>query len=73
MLENSIYHAAVVTGLAIGYAKFTKLRIKSTKPPWLTLDGYDTGIVILDVGLAMYMKDMLVHILAIILRQIIQT
>ena len=58
-LANLAYHSAVVSGLAIGYATLGKQILKGTRPK-LDLTPYDVGMVVLDVGLAMATKDMLV-------------
>ena len=58
-LANSAYHAAVVSGLAIGFATLGKKILKSATPK-LDFAPYDIGMVVLDVGLAMATKDMLV-------------
>ena len=58
-LVNAAYHAAVVSGLSIGYAALSKKILKRATPK-LDFDPYDLGMVILDVGLAMFTKDMLV-------------
>ena len=57
-LANSAYHAAVVSGLAIGFATLEK--ITKSAAPKLDFVPYDIGMVVLDVGLAMATKDMLV-------------
>ena len=56
---NAAYHAAVVSGLTIGYAALGK-KIMKWATPKLDFVPYDVGMVVLDVGLAMYTKDMLV-------------
>ena len=58
-LANLAYHSAVVSGLAIGYATLGKKILKGATPK-LDLAPYDAGMVVLDVGLAMATKDMLV-------------
>ena len=58
-LVNSAYHAAVVSGLAIGYAALGKKIMKGATPK-LDFAPYDVGMVIMDVGLAMATKDILV-------------
>ena len=58
-LANLAYHSAVVSGLAIGYAALGKQILKKATPK-LDLALYDAGMVVLDVGLAMATKDMLV-------------
>lgn len=59
MLANAAYHAAITSGLAMGYARLGKMIFKGTTPK-LDFTGYDVGMVVLDVGLAMATKDMLV-------------
>lgn len=59
MLANMAYHAVVTSGLAMGYAKLGKMVFKGSTPK-LDFTGYDFGMVMLDVGLAMATKDMLV-------------
>ena len=58
-LVNAAYHSAVVSGLSIGYAALSKKILKRATPK-LDFDPYDLGMVILDVGLASFTKDMLV-------------
>ena len=58
-LANLAYHSAVVSGLAAGYAALSKKIVKGATPK-LDFAPYDLGIVILDVSLAMFTKDMLV-------------
>ena len=45
-LANAAYNAAVVSGLAIGYAQLGKKVL-------LDFTAYDAGMVVLDVGLAL--------------------
>jgi len=59
MLANAAYHAAVTSGLAIGYARLGKMIFKGPSPK-LDFTGYDVGMVVLDIGLAMATKDMLI-------------
>ena len=59
-LINSMYQSAIVTELAIGYAKVAKMVMKSFTSPRLDFEGYDIGMMILDIGLAVYTKDMLI-------------
>jgi hypothetical protein len=59
MLANAAYHSAVVTGLAMGYARLTKMITKGATPK-LDFTGYDVGMVALNVGLAMATRDMLI-------------
>ena len=58
-LANLAYHSAVVSGLAIGYATLGKKNLKGAMPK-LDFAPYDVGMVVLDVGLAMATKDVLV-------------
>lgn len=59
MLANAAYHSAVVTGLAMGYARLGKMIFKGPSPK-LDFTGFDVGMVVLDVGLAMATRDMLI-------------
>ena len=59
MLVNALYHSAVVSGLAIGYARLGKAVIGGP-PPKLDFTPRDIGMVVVDVALAMATKDMLV-------------
>ena len=59
MLVNALYHSAVVSGLAMGYARLGKVAIGGP-PPKLDLTPRDIGMVVVDVALAMATKDMLV-------------
>lgn len=59
MLVNALYHSAVVSGLAIGYAQLGKMVIKGA-PPRLDINARDIGMVVVDVALAMATKDMLI-------------
>lgn len=59
MLANAAYHSAVVSGLALGYARLGKIAFKGAIPK-LDYNVYDAGMVVLDVALAMLTKDMLV-------------
>jgi len=58
-LANLAYHSAVVSGLAVGYAQIGKKILKGASPK-LDFAPYDVGMVVLDVGLAIATKDMLV-------------
>ena len=61
MLVNALYYSAVVSGLAAGYAQLGKMAIEGSPPP-LKLDftPRDVGMVVVDVALAMAIKDMLI-------------
>lgn len=58
---NTLYHGAVVTGLALGLAKLTKVLFKGATVPKLDLDGYDVGMMALDVSVALALRDVLVR------------
>ena len=49
MLANLVYQTALFTGLLIGYAKVTKIIVKSASAPRLDFDGYYIGMLILDI------------------------
>ena len=59
MLINALYHSAIVSGLAMGYAKLGKMAIGGTTPK-LDYTPRDAGMVVVDVALAMATKDMLI-------------
>ena len=59
MLVNALYHSAVVSGLAVGYARLGKMAIGGA-PPKLDFTPRDVGMVIVDTALAMATKDMLI-------------
>ena len=59
-IVNTVYHAAVVTGIAVGTTKLTKMVFKNTPTPKLALDFQDVGLMILHISGAMYLKDYLV-------------
>ena len=56
---NTVFHAAVVSGIAIGTSSLTK-KILKTPTPKLAFDFEDMGLVILHTSIAMYIKDYLV-------------
>ena len=58
-IVNDLYHAAVVGGLAIGYAKLGQMVFKGPLPR-LYLTPRDAGMVVLDLSAAMATKDMLI-------------
>ncbi|MCU7813519.1 MAG: hypothetical protein KZQ77_20130 [Candidatus Thiodiazotropha sp. (ex Notomyrtea botanica)] len=60
MLVNALYHAAVVSGIAAGYARLGKMAIGGS-PPKLDFIPRDIGMVVVDVALAMATKDALVR------------
>ena len=59
MIVNALYHSAVVSGLAMGYARLGKMAIWGS-PPKLYFTPRDAGMVMLDVALAMTTKDLLI-------------
>lgn len=59
MLVNALYHSAVVSGLAMGYARLWKVAVGGPAPK-LDFTARDIGMVVVDVALAMATKDMLV-------------
>ena len=59
MLVNALYHSAVVSGLAAGYARLGKMAIGGS-PPKLDFTPRDVGIVMVDVAFALATKDMLI-------------
>ena len=58
-IANDIYQAAVVGGLALGYAKMGQMVFKGPMPR-LDLTPRDAGMVVLDLSAAMATKDMLI-------------
>ena len=58
-IVNDLYHAAVVGGLAIGYAKLGQMVFEGPLPR-LDLTPRDAGMVVLDLSAAMATKDMLI-------------
>ena len=58
-LINDLYHAAVVAGLAIGYAKIGQMVFKGPLPK-LDFTPSDVGMVVLDMSAAMASKDFLI-------------
>ena len=59
MLVNALYHSAVVSGLAAGYARLGKMAIGG-RPPKLDFTPRDVCMVVVDVALAMATKDRLI-------------
>ena len=60
ILVNDLYHAAVVSGLAIGYAKIGQMVFKGPLPR-LDLTPRDAGLLFVDVALAIATKDLLIR------------
>ena len=58
MLVNALYHSAIVSGLAAGYARLGKMAIGGRLPK-LDFTHRDVGMVVVDVALAMATKDLL--------------
>ena len=58
-ITNDLYHAAIVGGLAIGYAKLEQMVFKGSLPR-LNLTPRDAGMAVLDLSAAMATKDMLI-------------
>ena len=58
-ISNNLYHAAVVSGLAIGYAKLGQMVFKGPMPR-LDLTPRDVGMVVLDLSAAMATKELLI-------------
>lgn len=58
-IANDLYHAAVVGGLAIGYAKLGQMVFKGAMPR-LDFTPRDVGMVVLDLSAAIATKDMLI-------------
>ena len=59
MIVNTLYHSAVVSGLATGYARLGKMAMGAS-PPKLDFTPRDVSMVVLDVALAMGTKDLLI-------------
>ena len=59
MLVNALYHSAIVSALAAGYARLGKMAIVGSLPK-LDFTSLDIGMVVVDVALAMATKDMLI-------------
>ena len=59
MIVNDLYHSAVVTGLAIGYAKLMKMALGGVLHK-LDYTHRDITMVILDIGIAMATKETLI-------------
>ena len=59
MIVNALYHSAVASGLATGYARLGKMAMGDS-PPKLDFTPRDVGMVVLDVALAIGTKDLLI-------------
>lgn len=60
MVVNALYHAAVVSAIATGYARLGKMALGGS-PPKLDFTARDLGLVVADVALAMATKGALVR------------
>ena len=58
-LANDLYHAAVVGGIAIGYAKLSQMLLKGPLPR-LDFTPRDAAMAIMDLSAAMATKDLLI-------------
>ena len=59
MLVNALYHSAVVSGLAMGYARLGKMVLGGSVPK-LDFSAHDLGMVVVDVALALATRDTLI-------------
>ena len=59
MLVNALYHSVVVSGLAVGYSRLSKMALGGA-PPKLDFTPRDVGLLVADMALAMATKDMLI-------------
>ena len=58
-LVNALYHSAVVSGLAMGYARLGKVAFGGPAPK-LDFTPRDIGMAVADVALALATRDVLV-------------
>lgn len=58
-IANTVYHGATVAALTIGYARLGKV-VMGGPLPKLDLSPRDTGLVVMEVVLALATKNMLV-------------
>ena len=58
-IANTVYHAALVSGFAIGYAKLGQMIIKGSLPK-LDLTARDAGMMFMNVSFAILTKDELI-------------
>lgn len=58
-IVNTAYHAAVITALAIGFAKIGRMIFSRASIPKLDLNAQDVLMTSIDIGLALATKDML--------------
>ena len=59
VIANALYHAALVSGLSIGFAKLTQMALKGSLPK-LDTTARDAGMMLIDVSLAILTKDELI-------------
>ena len=59
-IANALYHAALVSGLSVGYAKLGHMAFKGS-PPKLDLTIRDAGLVFMNVSFAILTKDYLIR------------
>ena len=59
MLVNALYHSAVVSGMAMGYARIGKMAMWGSTPK-LEFTPRDVGMVVADIALVMATKDALI-------------
>ena len=57
---NTVYHAAVITGLAAVSSKLTKLVFKGSPTPKLDFDIEDLGLELIHISSAMLIQNYLV-------------
>ena len=58
-IANTLYHTALVSGFAIGYAKLGQMAIKGSLPK-LDLTVRDAGLVFMNVSFAILTKNELI-------------
>ena len=58
-IANSMYHAALVSRLSIGFAKLTQMAIKGSLPK-LDTTARDAGMMLMNVSFAILTKDELI-------------
>ena len=59
VIANTMYHAALVSGLSIGYAKLTQMAIKGSLPK-LDTTARDAGMMFMNVSFTILTKDELI-------------
>ena len=59
-IVNSLYHAAIISGLSMGYAQVSKMLLKVQSPKLEFSNAGNVVMVITDIGLAMATKDVLI-------------